>query len=91
MCVKMDAVHLTTLQSMVNVITHRTSTDVYLGGFTFKHALDNNRVIAGKCGAIEAVVNTMKAHPGNAGACHYGCCALGNITADNGKCNCSQN
>ena len=71
---------------MVNiVITHRTSMNVYLSNSTHKHTSDDNRMIAVKCGAIEAVVNAMKAHPGNAGACHYGCCALGNITADNGK------
>ena len=37
-------------------------------------------MIAGKCGAIEAVVSAMKTHTENANVCEKGCCALQNIT-----------
>ena len=70
---------------MVNIITHRTDMDVYLRDSSCKHTSDDNRVTAGKCGAIEAVVSAMKTHPDNADVCHYGCWALESIVID-GKC-----
>ena len=88
----MDVVHFKTSQLMVNnVITHRTSMGVYLRDSTHKHTLADNRVTAGKCGAIEAVVSAMKTHSDNADVCENGCYALNNITANNGKCHHTQN
>ena len=49
------------------------------------HTLDGNCIIAGKCGAIEAIADAMKTHSDNANVCQNGCNALTNITA-NGKC-----
>ena len=37
---------------------------------------------AGECGAIEAILDAMKAHPNNADVCEQGCRALVNITVD---------
>ena len=64
--------------------SHKTSTNANLRVFTYKHTLDDNRVTAVKCGAIDAVVSAMKTHSDNAGVCGEGCGALINIT-DNGK------
>ena len=90
MCVKRDVGHSSTSQIMVNtVITHRTGMDVCLMDFTHKYTSEDNRVTAGKCGAIEAVVSAMKTHLNNAGVCEKGCGALINITANNGKCHCT--
>ena len=47
-----------------------------------KNTLDDNKVIAGKCGAIEAVVNAMKRHIDNSPLCQNGCGALNNITTN---------
>ena len=89
MCVKMDAVHFGASQiTMVNiVITHRTSMSVDLRDSTS----DDNKVTAGKCGAIEVVVNVMKIHTDNASVCEYGCGALLIITDNNGKYHQTQN
>ena len=71
---------------MVNTaITHRINMDVFLMDFTRKHTLEDNKVTAGKCGAIEAVVSAMKTHLNNTSVCHYGCWALTNFTINNGK------
>ena len=87
MCVGMDAGHSLSSQiAMVNAITHRTDMDICLMDSTCKHTLDDNRVTAGKCGAIEAVVSAMKTHLNNTSVCHYGCWALQIIAANNGKC-----
>ena len=48
--------------------------------------VDNERKALGECGAIEAVVDAMKARPSNADVCKNGCGALGSIAMDNGKC-----
>ena len=40
---------------------------------------------AGTAGGIEAVVKAISTHIGNAGVCEWGCGALWNITANNGK------
>ena len=58
---------------------------------THKRTLDDNRVTAGKCGAIDAVVSAMKTHSGNAGVCEKGCGALKNIAFNNGKYHHTQN
>ena len=86
-CVKRDVVHSSTSQlTMVNtIITHRTSMDVDLRDLTHKYTSEDNRVTAGKCGVIEAVVSAMKTHTDNANVCWNGCCAHSNITL-NGKC-----
>ena len=44
--------------------------------------LVDNCIIAGKCGAIEAVVGAIKKHLGNAGVCESGCVVLQNITTN---------
>ena len=46
--------------------------------------LDYNRAVAGKCGAIEAIVGVMKAHPDNANVFEKGCWVLQSIST-NGK------
>ena len=46
---------------------------------------EKNRVIAGKAGAIKAIVEVMKKHKYNPDACEKGCAALWSITANNGK------
>ena len=38
-----------------------------------------NQALAGKAGAIEAVVAAMRAHVGNAGVSENACMAMGNI------------
>ena len=85
-CVKMDAGHsLTSQLAMVNAITHRTGMNVYLRNSPHKYTSEDNKVTAGKCGAIEAVVSAMKTHLNNAVVCEKGCGAL-QIIAINGKC-----
>ena len=44
----------------------------------------DNKVMAGRAGAIEAIVSAMKTHINNAGVCKQGCGALRNITVNNG-------
>ena len=44
-----------------------------------------NQVLAGKVGAIDAVVAAMRAHVGNAGVLEHVCGAMGNICANNGQ------
>ena len=44
----------------------------------------DNQVKAGECGAIEVIVNAMKAHMNITDVCEQGCGALCNITV-NGK------
>ena len=51
----------------------------------FHSHIDDNKAIAGKCGAIEAIVSVMKAHPDNAGMCQGGCWALQAITTNSSK------
>ncbi len=43
-----------------------------------------NRVLAGKAGAIDAVVVAMRAHVGNAGVSELVCGAMLNICINNG-------
>ena len=43
-----------------------------------------NKVLAGKAGAIDAVVAAMRAHVGNAGVLEQACRAMNNICANNG-------
>ena len=45
---------------------------------------DKNKVLAGKAGAIEAVVAAMRAHAGHAGVSEYACWAMVNICFNNG-------
>ncbi len=40
---------------------------------------DENKLLAGKAGAIDAVVAAMRAHVGNAGVSGHACRALWNI------------
>lgn len=47
--------------------------------------IDDNRVKAGKCGAIEMIVSAMKTHINNVDVCKHGCLALWNTVANNGK------
>ena len=47
-------------------------------------ATDENKVLAGKAGAIDAVVAAMRAHVGNAGVLQQGCGAMSNICNSNG-------
>ena len=39
----------------------------------------DNKVMAGRAGAIDVIVSAMKTHSNNAGVCEQGCGALGNI------------
>ena len=43
---------------------------------------DANRVLAGKAGAIDALVAVMRAHVGNAGVSKQACKAMWNICVD---------
>ena len=45
----------------------------------FINKQDDNRSIAGKVGAIEAIVKAMNTHINNANLCENGCGALTNI------------
>ena len=45
---------------------------------------DDNRVMAGRAGAIETVVSAMKTHSNNAGVCEQGRGAVGKGTTDDG-------
>ena len=49
------------------------------------HTSADNRAIAGKCEAIETVVDAMKAHLDNVNMCRSGCGVLWNITFNNCK------
>ncbi len=44
-----------------------------------------NQVLAGKAGAIDAVVAVMRAHVGNAGVLEQACRAMRNICGNNGE------
>ncbi len=44
---------------------------------------DENKVLAGKAGAIDAVVAAMRAHVDNAGVSEQACWAMWNICANN--------
>ena len=44
------------------------------------NVLDDNRATAERCGAIEVIVDAMRAHTGNADVCKSGCAALWNIS-----------
>ena len=51
----------------------------------FQNITDDNRVKAGKGGAIEVILNVMRTHSKNGRVCEEGCLALYNITLNNGK------
>ena len=42
----------------------------------------DNKVMAGRAGAIDVIVSAMKTHSNNAGVCEQGCVALINITVN---------
>ena len=42
----------------------------------------DNKVKAGRAGAIDVIVSAMKTHINNAGVCEAGCRALSNITVN---------
>ena len=44
----------------------------------------HNQVLAGKAGAIDAVVAAMRAHVGNAGVSKQACSAVSSICVNNG-------
>lgn len=46
---------------------------------------EDSKVKARKAGAIEAILEVMKVHIDTAGVCRTGCCALRDITTNNGK------
>ena len=46
--------------------------------------IDENAVLAGKAGAIDAVLAAMRAHVGNADVLEQACGAMWSICADNG-------
>ena len=50
--------------------------------FLFK-ASNDNKVLAGKVGAIEAIIKAMKAHILDDVVCDYGCTAIWSITDNN--------
>ena len=79
MYVKMDVEHFKTLQLMTVNTIHRTSMNTKERDGNSQCTSDDNKVIAGKCGAIEAIVSTMKTHIDNADVCRYGCGTLQNI------------
>ena len=41
--------------------------------------------MAGEAGGIETVVKAINIHINNTSVCKWGCCALKNMTANNGK------
>ena len=45
----------------------------------------DNELKAGVKGGIEAVVKAINAHINNVDVCEKGCCALKNMTVNNGK------
>ena len=49
---------------------------------TFTGLTDDNKVNAGRAGAIDVIVSAMRTHSNNAGVCEQGCWALRNITAN---------
>lgn len=49
---------------------------------TTKQILDENKVIAGKCGAIDVILNAMKTHIDSASVCFTGCGALFSISLE---------
>ena len=40
----------------------------------------DNKVMAGRAGAIDVIISAMKTHSDNAGVCEVGCGTLRNIT-----------
>ena len=50
----------------------------------FETLADQNVVLAGKAGVIDAVVAAMRAHVGNAGVSQQACGAIFHICIDNG-------
>ena len=62
--------------TITQTITTTQCNDIPLG-FTA-----DNQVKAGRAGAIDVIVSTMKTHSNNAGVCENGCGALKNITAN---------
>ena len=48
------------------------------------YAKGENRVLAGKAGAIDTVVAAMRAHVGNVGVSAHACMAMCNICKKNG-------
>lgn len=49
--------------------------------FFFNNKSGDNKIIAGKCGAINVILSTMKIHIDNADVCKEGCDALCNISS----------
>ena len=66
----------------------RVTDGVDLFVFRFERSIvaGDNQVLAGKAGAIDAVVATMRAHVANGGVSQQACLAMRNICFDNGEC-----
>ena len=57
-------------------ITATQCNDIFTG------LTDDNKVMAGRAGAIDVIVSAMKTHSNNADVCGAGCAALRNITVN---------
>ena len=49
-----------------------------------RNFVGENKMLAGKAGAIDAVVTVMRAHVGNAGVSEQACRAMSNICVNKG-------
>ena len=77
----MDAEHSGTSQRMVHHNNTQYNNTYNAMTFSLEFTADN-KVEAGRAGAIEAIVSAMKTHINNAGVCEQGCGALRNITVN---------
>ena len=68
--------YITTTHNIIIIITTTQCNDIFTG-FTA-----DNKVNAGRAGAIDVIVSAMRTHSNNAGVCEAGCGALKNITAN---------
>ena len=64
-------------------ITHNMTTTTRCNGISLGFT-DDNKVKAGRAGAIDVIVSAMKTHSNNADVCEQGCGALWAITLNNG-------
>ena len=82
----LDAGHSGTSQRMVHHKNTQHNTTTTQCNDTFTGLTDDNRVKAGRAGAIDVITSAMKTHSNNAGVCEQGCRTLNNITYNNVYC-----
>lgn len=83
MCVVIVVGHSAILHWMVMTLFHAQALSLLTSTYHFLIPA-NNQAKAGKLGAIEVILEIMKAHISNLDVCYNGCRALCNITT-NGK------